>query len=249
MAEPTQAGAAAACPGPPRSCPHSGSCLGPPSPLQPQWLHGPSVGWDPTGIAPPAPGASVGSPWGWESVRCWRGWGKRRGPCSAVPAMPALLPAAVLVPCLRGRRKSPRALGLQLCHCCERWGSGAVGHKLQSTGCCCALLYCSGCCAAVLQGRGGCAAPRGAGRQQFGGCSPHPHALVLPVPAFTLAVLWTSPCGAGMAGTLLVGAGGPGSCGLRRGRRAVGELIGSARASELRGSPRVGPEPVLRQEG
>lgn len=99
MAEPTQAGAAAACPGPPRSCPHSGSCLGPPSPLQPQWLHGPSVGWDPTGIAPPASGASVGSPWGWESVRCWRGWGKGGGPallsppCQPCCQQPCLFPA------------------------------------------------------------------------------------------------------------------------------------------------------------
>lgn len=88
----------------------------------------------PTGIAPPTPGASVGSPWGWESVRSWRGWGRRRGPCSAVPAMPALLPAAVFVPCLRGRRKSPQALGsaLPLLRALGEWSNGAEAaeHRL-----------------------------------------------------------------------------------------------------------------------
>lgn len=42
MAEPTQAGAAAACPGPPCRCPHSGTYLGPLAPLGPHRDSAPS---------------------------------------------------------------------------------------------------------------------------------------------------------------------------------------------------------------
>lgn len=66
-----------------------------------------------------------------------------------------------------------------------------------------------------------------------------------PVPWCCLSLL--SPCGASIAGTWLAGAGGPGSCDGDVGLWVL--LIGSARATELRGSSRVGPEPVLRQEG
>lgn len=141
MAEPTQAGAAAACPGPPHRCPHSGSCLGPLAPLQAPMAASCWLG--PTGIAPPAPGASVGSPWGWECVRSWRGCRRRRGPCSAVPAMPALLPAAVFVPCLRGRRKSPQALGsaLPLLRALGERSSGAQAAEHRLVLCPPALLW------------------------------------------------------------------------------------------------------------
>lgn len=132
MAEPTQAGAAAACPGPPRRCPHSGSFLGPLAPFQ-----APMAAWPLCWLGPhrDSPSSSRGfTLWGWESVRGWRGWGRRRRPCSAVPAMPALLPAAVFVPCLRGRRKSPQALGssLPLLRALGEWSSGAqaAGHRL-----------------------------------------------------------------------------------------------------------------------
>lgn len=127
-------------------------------------------------------------------------------PCQPCCQQPCLFPAYA------ADGNLPKLLA-QLCRCCECWGSGAVGQKLQSTGWCCALLHCSGSGRAIL----GRAATQGGGGQQFGGCSPHPRALVLPVPA------WTSPCGASIAGTRLAGAGSPGrGCRLWWGRRAVG---------------------------
>lgn len=120
-----------------------------------------------------------------------------------------------------------------------------MGHKLQSTVWCCALLYCSGCCAGVPQRRVilGHAATQGGGGQQFGSCSPHSHTLVLPVPVFTLAMLWTSPCSAGIAGTRLAGAG-PGELRAVMGARGRGcadwQREGEGTAWEPSRGPRAG---------
>lgn len=150
MAEPTQAGAAAACPGPPHRCPHSGSCLGPLVPLQAPMAAWPLCWLGPHRDSPTSSRGFCGLPVGWESVRSWRGLGRRRGPCSAVPAMPAWLPAAAFAPCLGGRRKSLQTLGsaLPLLRALGEWSSGAqaAGHRLVPC-----LLHCSGCCTAVLQ--------------------------------------------------------------------------------------------------
>lgn len=157
--------------------------------------------------------------------------GRRREPCSAVPAMPALLPAAVFVPCPRCRQKSPQTLGsaLPLLPTLGEWSSGAqaAGHR---------LVLCPP--ALQEQRHSGLCSPSGwwqAAMWQLQPPAPCPGGACFHPGRAGDELLWCwYPAGRSWA---------PGSC------RAVGGLIGSTGARELRGSPGVGPEPLLRHQG
>lgn len=275
MAEPTQAGAAACLSrsSPPHPAPTPAAARDPRPCSRHGWLHGPSAGWGPPGITPATPGctgaagpgAHVGSLRGWASRQELEGPGRKEGaPLCHPQPVPALLPAALFVPSLRGSPEISPSSWLLAVPPLPAPGRAAVagggtgcGVGVRGTGGLCALLCPSGCGspAAVLGGgvswgRGalGCAATAAAsarpleevGGSGSGAATPTPMPRVLPVPAFTPAAdkpvrCQPGPCPAGGC------CGVQGGAGCRRGCGAGGVLIDNVWASRLAWEPSCGP--------
>lgn len=180
-----------------------------------------------TGAA--GPGAHVGSLRGWASHQELEGPGRKEGvPLCHPQPVPALLPAALFVPSLRGSPEiSPSSWLLAVPPLPAPGRSAVAGGEARAVGLGCgarvgsapscaplavgALLLCWGVCVVGQRGSGACGhccclCP--VGGSGSGAATPTPMPSVLPIPAFAPAALQTSPCGAGPARAQLGGAAG-----------------------------------------